>query len=220
MLNSFQHLIKLTCYETLNQACSIDRPGFRVTEKKLVRGGIMKVISEKSVEGKTLRLVHGDITERDVDAIVNAANAHLQHGGGVAGAIVRKGGQIIQEESNKIGYTPVGTAVITGAGKLPAKFVIHAVGPRMGEGEEDNKLKSAVLNSLKLASEKGLKSISMPAISSGIFGFPKDRCAEILVKGALNYIKENLKSSLELIEFCVYDDLTMGYFKKEFDKLS
>jgi O-acetyl-ADP-ribose deacetylase (regulator of RNase III) len=180
----------------------------------------MKVISEKSVEGKTLRLVHGDITERDVDAIVNAANAHLQHGGGVAGAIVRKGGQIIQEESNKIGYTPVGTAVITGAGKLPAKFVIHAVGPRMGEGEEDNKLKSAVLNSLKLASEKGLKSISMPAISSGIFGFPKDRCAEILVKGALNYIKENLKSSLELIEFCVYDDLTMGYFKKEFDKLS
>jgi O-acetyl-ADP-ribose deacetylase (regulator of RNase III) len=180
----------------------------------------MKVISEKSVEGKTLRLVHGDITERDVDAIVNAANAHLQHGGGVAGAIVRKGGQIIQEESNKIGYTPVGTAVITGAGKLPAKFVIHAVGPRMGEGDEDNKLKSAVLNSLKLASEKGLKSISMPAISSGIFGFPKDRCAEILVKGALNYIKENLKSSLELIEFCVYDDLTMGYFKKEFDKLS
>jgi O-acetyl-ADP-ribose deacetylase (regulator of RNase III) len=180
----------------------------------------MKVISEKSIEGKTLRLVHGDITERDVDAIVNAANAHLQHGGGVAGAIVRKGGQIIQEESNKIGYTPVGTAVITGAGKLPAKFVIHTVGPRMGEGDEDNKLKSAVLNSLKLASEKGLKSISMPAISSGIFGFPKDRCAEILVKGALNYIKENLKSSLELIEFCVYDDLTMGYFKKEFDKLS
>lgn len=180
----------------------------------------MKVISEKTIERKTMKLVQGDITERDVDAIVNAANSHLQHGGGVAGAIVRKGGQIIQEESNKIGYTPVGTAVITGAGKLPAKFVIHAVGPRMGEGDEGNKLKSAVLNSLKLASEKGLKSISMPAISSGIFGFPKDRCAEILVKEALNYIKENQESSLELIEFCVYDDLTMGYFKKEFDKIS
>jgi O-acetyl-ADP-ribose deacetylase (regulator of RNase III) len=180
----------------------------------------MKIISEKTIERKTMKLVQGDITERDIDAIVNAANSHLQHGGGVAGAIVRKGGQIIQEESNKIGYTPVGTAVITGAGKLPAKFVIHAVGPRMGEGDEDNKLKSAVLSSLKLASEKGLKSISMPAISSGIFGFPKDRCAEILVNEALNYLKENPESSLELIEFCVYDDITMRYFKKEFDKLS
>jgi O-acetyl-ADP-ribose deacetylase (regulator of RNase III) len=180
----------------------------------------MKVISEKNINGKTIRLVQGDITDRDVDAIVNAANSYLQHGGGVAGAIVRKGGQIIQEESNKIGFTPVGTAVITGAGKLPAKFVIHAVGPRMGEGDEDNKLKNAVLSSLLLTSEKGLKSISIPAISSGIFGFPKNRCAAILVKEALNYIKKNPQNSLEVIEFCVYDDLTVGYFKKEFDKIS
>ena len=133
--------------------------------------------------------------------------------------LLRKGGQIIQEESNKIGYAPVGSAVITGAGKLPAKFVIHAVGPRMGEGDENNKLKNAVLSSLRLASEKGLKSISLPAISSGIFGFPRDRCAEILVKEAVNCIKKNPESSLELIEFCVYDDLTMGYFKREFDKI-
>jgi O-acetyl-ADP-ribose deacetylase (regulator of RNase III) len=180
----------------------------------------VKIISEHKIGDKTLRLVQGDITERDVDAIVNAANSHLQHGGGVAGAIVRKGGHIIQEESNKIGFTPVGTAVITSAGKLPARFVIHTVGPRMGEGDEDNKLRSAVLNSLLLASQKGLKSISMPAISSGIFGFPKDRCANILVRTALNYIKENLKSSLGSIEFCVYDDLTTGHFKKEFDKIS
>jgi O-acetyl-ADP-ribose deacetylase (regulator of RNase III) len=180
----------------------------------------VKIISEHKIEGKTIRLVQGDITERDVDAIVNAANSHLQHGGGVAGAIVKKGGYIIQKESDKIGFTPVGTAVITSAGKLPARFVIHAVGPRMGEGDEDSKLRSAVLNSLLLASEKGLKSISMPAISSGIFGFPKDRCASILVKTALNYIKENPKSSLESIEFCVYDDLTTGHFKKEFDKIS
>lgn len=180
----------------------------------------MKIISEKTISGKTLQLVQGDLTERDVDAIVNAANSYLQHGGGVAGAIVRKGGQVIQEESNKIGFVPVGDAAITGAGKLPCKYVIHAVGPRMGEGDEDNKLKNAVLNSFRLASEKGLKSISLPAISSGIFGFPKDRCAEILVREALNYIKENPKSSLELIEFCVYDVLTMEYFKKEFDKIS
>ncbi|OGW45854.1 MAG: Appr-1-p processing protein [Nitrospirae bacterium RBG_13_41_22] len=177
-------------------------------------------MSEHKIEGKTLRLIQGDITGRDVDAIVNAANSYLQHGGGVAGAIVKKGGYIIQEESDKIGFTPVGTAVITTAGKLSARFVIHAVGPRIGEGDEDNKLRSAVLNSLLLASEKGLKSISMPAISSGIFGFPKDRCANILVRTALNYIKENPKSSLESIEFCVYDDLTTGHFKKEFDKIS
>lgn len=179
----------------------------------------MKVISEKTINGKTLRLVQGDITERDVDAIVNAANSLLQHGGGVAGAIVRKGGQIIQEESNKIGYTPVGTAAITVAGKLPAKFVIHAVGPRMGEGDEDNKLKSAVLSSLKLASQKGLKSISMPAISSGIFGFPKDRCANILVHEGARFLKENKETSLHTVEFCIFDDTTLSYFKKEFENV-
>jgi O-acetyl-ADP-ribose deacetylase (regulator of RNase III) len=179
----------------------------------------MKIILEKTINGKILRLVHGDITERDVDAIVNAANSHLQHGGGVAGAIVRKGGQIIQEESNKIGFTPVGTAVITVAGKLSAKFVIHAVGPRMGEGDEDNKLKRAVLSSLELASEKGLKSISMPAISSGIFGFPKDRCSKILVQEGARFLKENKKTTLHTVEFCIFDNATLSYFKKEFEKL-
>ncbi|HET6513937.1 MAG TPA: macro domain-containing protein [Thermodesulfovibrionales bacterium] len=179
----------------------------------------MKVVGEKVIWGKTLRLVQADITERDVDAIVNAANSYLQHGGGVAGAIVRKGGRIIQEESDRIGYVPVGNAAVTGAGRLPARYVIHAVGPRMGEGDEDSKLKNAVLNSIKLASGKGLKSISLPAISSGIFGFPKDRCAEILVKEAATYLKENPKTSLEVVEFCIYDDLTLGYFEREFGKI-
>lgn len=179
----------------------------------------MKFISEHKISGKTLRLVQGDITERDVDAIVNAANSHLQHGGGVAGAIVRKGGQIIQDESDKIGYTPVGTAVITTAGKLPARFVIHTVGPRMGEGDEDNKLKNAVNSTLQLASEKGLKSISMPAISSGIFGFPKDRCAKILVGESADYLKRTPKTPIEIVEFCVYDDNTMEHFKREFERL-
>ncbi len=117
----------------------------------------VKLIAEHKTNNKALRLVLGDITERDVDAIVNAANSHLQHGGGVAGAIVRKGGQIIQDESDKIGFVPVGNAAITTAGKLPSRFVIHAVGPRMGEGDEDNKLKNAVLSSLMRASDKGLK---------------------------------------------------------------
>lgn len=179
----------------------------------------MKVLSEKKLNSKVLRLVQGDITGRDVDAIVNAANSRLQHGGGVAGAIVRRGGRVIQEESNRIGFTPVGSAVMTTAGSLPARHVIHAVGPRMGEGDEDKKLKSAVLSSLKLASEKDLRSISMPAISSGIFGFPKDRCASILVGESRSYLDKNPSSSIEVVEFCVFDDETAGYFKREFDAI-
>ncbi|MGB8132778.1 MAG: macro domain-containing protein [Nitrososphaeraceae archaeon] len=164
---------------------------------------------------KIIRLVKGDITERAVDVIVNAANSYLKHGGGVAGAIVRKGGGIIQKESDKIGFVPVGSSVITGAGKLPCKAVIHAVGPKMGEGDEDAKLRSSVSSSLTLASERNFRSISMPAISSGIFGFPKARCAEILVEEAKKYLMSNA-TSLEIIEFCVIDDETTNNFKKEF----
>jgi O-acetyl-ADP-ribose deacetylase (regulator of RNase III) len=180
----------------------------------------MQAEIELRVGKAVMRLVQGDITERRVDAIVNAANSHLQHGGGVAGAIVRKGGSVIQEESDRIGFTPVGTAVITSAGALPARFVIHAAGPRMGEGDEDLKLKKAVRSALELASTKQLAGISMPAISSGVFGFPKDRCAAILVAETASYLRDNPAGSLELVEFCIYDDLTMGYFRKEFDELS
>lgn len=180
----------------------------------------MKTVCQVKVGRAVMRLVQGDITERAVDAIVNAANSHLQHGGGVAGAIVRRGGHVIQEESDRIGYTPVGTAVITTAGALPSGFVIHAVGPRMGEGDEETKLKNAVRNSLLVAAGKGLRSISMPAISSGIFGFPKDRCAKVLVSEAANYLESTTDSSLDIVEFCIHDDLTMGYFKKEFENLA
>ena len=180
----------------------------------------MKIIAQYSENGKILRVVEGDITGRDVDCIVNAANSHLQHGGGVAGAIVRKGGRIIQEESNRIGFVPAGRAAMTGAGSLPAKAVIHAVGPRMGEGDEDRKLESAVLSSLELASSKSFKSISMPAISSGIFGFPKDRCAKILVQTALRFIREtNPQTSLDIVEFCLFDKETSGHFQAEFKKI-
>src|SRR5512140_3103660 len=122
----------------------------------------MKIIEEHSIGNRSVRLVQGDITERDTDAIVNAANSSLQHGGGVAGAIVRKGGRVIQEESDRIGHVPVGGAAITTGGKLKARYVIHAVGPRMGEGDEDNKLKNAISSVLDLASEERLKSISVP----------------------------------------------------------
>lgn len=179
----------------------------------------MVKLAEKRIGNKIITLVKGDITERDVDAIVNAANSYLQHGGGVAGAIVRKGGQIIQDESDKIGYVPVGSAAITSGGKLKARYVIHAVGPRMGEGDEDNKLKSAVRSVLTIASERGFRTISMPAISSGIFGFPKDKCAKILVNESVNFLRENPDSTLKMVEFCVYDDNTAKFFENEFNSI-
>jgi O-acetyl-ADP-ribose deacetylase (regulator of RNase III) len=151
---------------------------------------------------------------------VNAANSRLQHGGGVAGAIVRKGGQVIQDESDKIGYVPVGGSAITTAGKLKARYIIHAVGPRMGEGDEDNKLKKAVNSVLVLAMEEKLRSISMPAISAGIFGFPKDRCAKILVGETSAFLKRAPASSLEIVEFCIFDPEAYTFFKAEIEKMT
>ena len=129
-----------------------------------------------------MELLEGDITELDTDAIVNAANAQLVLGAGVAGAIRKKGGPTIQAECDQIGGTDVGGAVITGGGLLKAKHVIHAVGPRMGEGNEDEKLRNATLNSLEVADENNLKSIAFPAISTGAYGFPLERAARIAVR--------------------------------------
>jgi O-acetyl-ADP-ribose deacetylase (regulator of RNase III) len=154
------------------------------------------------INNRILELLDGDLTEMDTDAIVNAANAQLILGGGVAGAIKRKGGPKIQAECNKIGGTFVGGAVITTGGNLKAKHVIHAVGPRMGEGDEDQKLKNATLNSLKAADENHLKSISFPAISTGIFGFPIERCAEIMLKTTIDYLKG--QTGLEKVVFCLF----------------
>ncbi len=175
---------------------------------------------ERKIGGTTLRLVSEDLTERDVDAIVNAANSRLQHGGGVAGAIARKGGRTIQEESDRIGFVPVGGAAMTSGGKLRARHVIHAVGPRMGEGDEDAKLRSAINSVLALAVENGLASISVPAISAGIFGFPKDRCAKILVGETAAFCKKRTETALRLVEFCIFDKEALGLFKQEFEKLT
>jgi len=166
-----------------------------------------------TVNNSKIKLVKGDITELAVDAIVNAANAQLILGGGVAGAIRKKGGPTIQEECYKIGGTYVGGAVITTGGNLKAKYVIHAVGPRMGEGNEDEKLKNATLNSLKLMDEKKLKSIAFPAISTGIFGYPIDRCSKIMISTA----KEHLNSNTQIDEviFCLYTALDFDIFFKE-----
>ncbi len=157
---------------------------------------------EVNIAGRTLELTQGDITGMDTDAIVNAANAQLVLGGGVAGAIRRKGGPHIQEECDRIGGTFVGGAVITTGGKLKARHVIHAVGPRMGEGDEDEKLRNATVNSLKLADEHRLKSIAFPALSTGIFGFPIQRCAEIMLTTTVEYLRRD--TGLERVVFCLF----------------
>src|SRR5947209_7276994 len=129
------------------------------------------------VNGASLELVKGDITDLAVDAIVNAANSYLVLGAGVAGAIDEKGGPSIQSECDAIGHCDVGSAVITGGGELPAQYVIHAVGPIQGEGNEEAKLAGATRTSLQLARQHGLVSIAFPAISTGTFGYPLAACA-------------------------------------------
>jgi len=174
----------------------------------------MKVKINKSV----LELTQGDITDQTTDAIVNAANAALQMGGGVAGAIRRRGGPAIQEECNRIGGTHVGGAAITTGGNLAAKSVIHAVGPRRGEEHEDTKLKDATLNALFLADKNHLKSIAFPAISTGIFGFPKDRCATIMLSTTIAYLEGPTK--LEKVVYCLYDQKTFEIFKRTLQSLT
>jgi O-acetyl-ADP-ribose deacetylase (regulator of RNase III) len=171
---------------------------------------------EMKIAGRTLELVEGDITELDTDAIVNAANARLVLGGGVAGAIRRKGGPRIQAECDRLGGTFVGGAVLTTGGNLKARHVIHAVGPQMGEGDEDGKLRSATLNSLKLADEHGLKSLAFPAISTGIFGFPIQRCAEIMLRTTIGYLRG--PTNLERVVFCLFGQDNYDVFARQLEK--
>jgi len=171
------------------------------------------------VNNVTIELVQGDITDLATEAIVNAANESLQMGGGVAGAIRRRGGPAIQRECDDIGGTPVGTAVLTTGGNLKARYVIHAVGPRWGEGNEDEKLIKAVQNALKLAENKKLRSIAFPAISTGIFGFPKKRAAEIILSTTLSFIRDSNKT-LRRIVFCLFDPTSFAIFEKAFTTLT
>lgn len=168
---------------------------------------------ELTIADRTLQLVEGDITEMDTDAIVNAANAQLILGGGVAGAIRKKGGPAIQAECNKVGGTVVGGAVITTGGQLRARHVIHAVGPRMGEGDEDEKLANATRNALKVADENRLSSIALPAISTGIFGFPIHRCAEIMLETTIKHLQG--RTGLRRVVFCLFGQRSYEVFAKQ-----
>ncbi|MBE2225856.1 MAG: macro domain-containing protein [Ignavibacteria bacterium] len=168
-------------------------------------------------------VIQGDITLLDAEAIVNPANTFLMHNGGLAAAIVKRGGRIIQEESKKIGNVPTGGAVLTTGGNLKAKHVIHAVGPKYKDGKsgEAEKLVSAVSSALKVAEAKKLKSIAIPAISSGIFGYPVEESARIIVDTAIEYFNTKKKAkeetTIEKVVFCLVDEDTYSVFKKELE---
>jgi O-acetyl-ADP-ribose deacetylase (regulator of RNase III) len=160
-------------------------------------------------------VVRGNLLEEPVDAIVNAANGHLAHGGGVAGIISRAAGPGFQDESNAVvrkhGPFPTGSAVVTSAGKLPFKGVIHAVGPRYGEGDEENKLCNALMSAFDEARKRGWDTISFPAVSSGIFAVPLDVCARA-------YLRAARASPLGKVRLCLRDQPVIDAVLKEMSK--
>lgn len=175
-------------------------------------------MSEWNEGNKTLRLKIGNIALMEADALVNAANTSLVLGGGVAGAIRAHGGPSIQEECSRIGPIEAGEAVLTGAGSLKARHVIHAAGPVYGEGDEDEKLRRATLNSLKIAHKNGLVSLVFPAISTGIFRFPLRRCSEIMLQTVMDWLRTN-ELPRDVI-FCLYDEKAYRVFTETMQVLA
>lgn len=171
--------------------------------------------------GHEVCIVKGDITKENTYAIVNPANEFLAHGGGVARAISEAGGTCIQKDSDEYieihGTLNVGSSCILPGGNLIAKYVIHTVGPVWGSGDEDTKLESAIVGALGLCEENNIASVSIPAISSGIFGFPKDRCAKIFRETLENYFEEKSDSKIILVKLCNIDKYTYDIFLAEFE---
>ncbi len=163
-------------------------------------------------------ILQGDITEADVEAVVNAANNDLELGGGVAGAIRRKGGPSIQEECHRIGRVPLGEAAITGGGQLKAAYVIHAASMQLGGQTTAENLEASTRNSLLRAKEKKIQSIAFSAIGTGIAGFDTRRCAEIM----LRTVTENLqaKTSLERVVFVLFDSRSRELFEETWKTLA
>jgi len=174
------------------------------------------------VQGRTLQLHQGDITLEEVDAVVNAANSRLAGGGGVDGAIHRRGGPEIMAETDAR-YPqgcPTGSAVISGAGKLKARYVIHAVGPVWGGGSrgEADLLAGAYRRSLELADEEGCRSIALPALSTGAYRFPMDQAARVALSTALDFLKT--AAALELVRFVLFDAGAYGAFAAALEELT
>ena len=176
-------------------------------------------MSQQSVKEIASRVViqQGDLTDMDTDAIVNAANNELILGVGVAGAIRRKGGDAIQRECEAIGSIPVGYAAITTGGKLAAKYVIHAASMGLGSLTTAETLRGSTAHALRLAAERGLKTIAFPAVGTGIAGFPMKECAEIMLQEAAEHLRHG--SSLETIYFVLFDDRATGVFERTWKRL-
>jgi len=208
--------------------CLREMQGFGDVKKGPPSGeGKKSTVKSEIKEGEvSIQVRHGDMTTEDVDAIVNAANSSLDHASGLAGAIIKKGGKVIQDESDlyvaKKGKVDEGGVVVTSAGKLPCKYVFHAVGPMWHGGKEGEEiiLGMTVRSCLEKADELKLTRISLPAISSGIFGFPKEKCATLMFEMARSYAKETKgKSTLKEIRFTNFDDRTVDIFEKECNNL-
>jgi O-acetyl-ADP-ribose deacetylase len=165
-----------------------------------------------------IRLKEGDITQMDVDGIVNAANTDLMLGAGVAGAIRRAGGPTIQEECNAIGPIPLGQAAVTGAGHMTARYVIHAASMSWGEATSEKSLVDSTENSLRRAEEKRMKSIAFPAIGTGVAGFPLDECARLMLQTVLDHLTAE-RTSLNEVWFVLFGRDAYDAFRREYDRL-
>lgn len=170
--------------------------------------GVHPIKSKSLGRGRTFSVVIYDLLFEDVDCIVNPANGGLSHGGGVAAAIAKAAGTALEDECEAIvqqqGRIPVGEAVVTNAGKLPFKGIIHVIGPRLGCGDEETKLVKALQSAFHIASKKGWISLSFPAVSLGIFSVPIDVCARAYVRSVDDYFERHLESSLRTIRLCLH----------------
>src|SRR5713101_4363403 len=184
-------------------------------EREARRGS--KAMTVPSQIAEKIVLMRGDLTEMDTDAIVNAANNDLQLGGGVAGAIRRKGGDEIQRECNAIGSIPVGSAVITTGGKLKARHVIHAASMELGGRTAANSLRNSTAHAFHLAAQQGLKTIAFPAVGTGIAGFPMRECAEILLHEAVKHLEK--PTSLEKIFIVLFDEPSHSIFEQVWNEM-
>lgn len=185
-------------------------------------GELVLVAREDLPGGRAFEVAEADLLKQPVDAIVNAANVHLAHGGGVAGAISRAAGPDLQRESDALvrasGPVPVGEAVVTGAGRLPFRAVIHAVGPQLGDGDEEAKLASAIDAALARAGERGYTSVAFPAVSSGIFAVPLEACARAYVRAVRRHFEARPASPLRTVRLCLVPGPLVGLVRAEMSR--
>jgi O-acetyl-ADP-ribose deacetylase (regulator of RNase III) len=177
-----------------------------------------EILHEVTLASAAVQLIKGDITQADTDVVVNPANNQLMHGGGLAGLLAKKAGPALQRESESWikEYGPVehDSPAYTGAGELPFRYIIHAVGPVWGSGDEERKLQDAVQGALKTANNLGVRSVALPAISTGIFGFPLKPAAKVILSSIKEYLEENAGLGLDKIQVVLYGDRSASIFSE------